>query len=536
MKFTEMALNENLQKALKNNKFVSPTEVQQKTFDVIVAGRDVVVRSQTGSGKTFAFALPVLQTLNTQDTNTIQALVVCPTRELALQVANEIKKLASYLPDVRYVAIVGGSDMTRQIKSLKKKPQIVIGTPGRIMDHMRRRTLKLHELQTLVLDEADEMLNMGFKEDIETILKGASKQHQTLMFSATFPSFIKQITKEFMTNPVNIEVGQDNKSLSNIKQTFATVKQKDKKEALLEFFELQRPKHPIVFTNTKAMADNLQKMLSSHGMPALALHGEMRQSARKRVMQEMKKNKNAILVASDVAARGIDIDDIDYVINFDLPNNLEYFLHRIGRTGRAGKQGNAFTLLSSKDQLKSFRKIEKETNSITKEVILNVSFPMTQKAPYVIVHKADPKQRNKTIKDYKGNRGKRTNGKKDNREYGKSKKSGFQKSNSSFSKFDKSKNEKPAGARGKRNNAQDKYKTKKEEGFAKSRSNNRYGKRANQSRTREREFDSGFEHKTQKRGTKTNAFAKFEKPKSRKSTRKTANKKTKTTNRNLKRG
>ncbi len=372
MKFTSLPLNEKLQQSLAKHEFTDATVVQEKTIEKVLEGHDIVVRSQTGSGKTFAFALPILQKVDFSDP-TVQSLVVCPTRELALQVANEFKKLAENSKDLRIVSVYGGSDMQRQIVSLKQKPQIIVGTPGRIMDHMRRRTIKLHNLKTVVLDEADEMLNMGFKEDMETILQSTPATRQTLMFSATYPAAIKAITKQFMQNPISIEVGQENKSLSSIKQTYAQVNAKSKKEALLEFFEKFKPQHPIVFTNTKAMADDLAELLVDNNYNALALHGELRQSQRKRVMDAIKKDTTSILVASDVAARGIDLNDIDYIINYDLPYNVEYFLHRMGRTARAGKSGNAFTLISSRDQLVRLREFEKETNAKVNEITLTQS-------------------------------------------------------------------------------------------------------------------------------------------------------------------
>ena len=498
MKFTELALNEDILKALQNGGFTNPTEVQQKTLAPVLQGNDVVVRSQTGSGKTFAFALPLLQNME-KELNTVQALIVCPTRELALQVSNEIAKLAKFLQGIKIVSVYGGSDISRQIRSLKQKPQIVVGTPGRIMDHMRRHTLKLQNLKTIVLDEADEMLNMGFKEDIETILQDIPKQHQTLMFSATFPAFIKKITKEFMTNPISIEVGEQNKSLSNIKQTYATVKQKDKKEALLDFFETIQPKHPIVFTNTKAMADSLQKTLSKEGYDAHALHGEMRQSARRRVMLEMKRNPNSILVASDVAARGIDIDDVDYVINFDLPNNVEYFLHRIGRTGRAGKKGNAFTLLASKQQLKQFKDYEKQTHSNTQELVLEVSSSFAStgariRAVNPSVRFGANKPRSTRAKQSGENNRKNTGRNRDNNV-------------SQFAKRKNNKNSKYAKSKSAFSDVNPSNERKKGQG------NTGFNKE-------DMQFENFSKKLTRK---KTKAFSKFEKPTSRKNSRKNSN-------------
>lgn len=372
MKFTEFGLNPNLIKALNQYSFTETTQVQEKTIPVVLKGQDAVVRSQTGSGKTLAYCLPMIQK-NNYDYPFIQSLVICPTRELALQVAAEIKKVIKYLPNMKVVAIYGGSDITRQIKDLKLKPQIIVGTPGRIMDHLNRRTLKLQNLKCLVLDEADEMLNMGFKEDIESILKYVPGTRQTLMFSATYPQSIKDIVNNYLTNPVSIEVGSENKSLANINQFYIHVNKLHKKESLLQLFEKLAPKHAIVFTNTKRMAEDIADLLNKANFSALALHGDLRQSQRKKVLAEIKNSASNTLVASDVAARGIDINDIDFVINYDIPHNTEYFLHRIGRTARAGKSGSAVTIVTTKEQLNNLREIEKQTNSKINELTLSAS-------------------------------------------------------------------------------------------------------------------------------------------------------------------
>lgn len=375
MKFTEFGFNPNLVKALQAHGFTETTQVQEKTIPALLRGQDAVVRSQTGSGKTLAYCLPIIQKIN-YDNAFIQSLVICPTRELALQVAAEIKKIIKFLPNMNVVAIYGGSDISRQIRELKQKPQIIVGTPGRIMDHLNRRTLKLQNLTSVVLDEADEMLNMGFKEDIESILAFVPKKRQTLMFSATYPQSIKDIVNNYLTDPVSIEVGSENKSLANINQHYVHVNKMHKKDSLLQLFEKLQPKHSIVFTNTKRMAEEIANLLNGSGFSALALHGDLRQSQRKKVLADVKKSNNITLVASDVAARGIDINDIDYVVNYDIPHNTEYFLHRIGRTARAGKSGSAVTIVTTKDQLNHLKEIEKETNSIIKELILTSSMSL----------------------------------------------------------------------------------------------------------------------------------------------------------------
>ncbi len=371
MKFTECNLHPHIVDALKKIGFENATEVQQKTIPQVLKNRDIVVRSQTGSGKTFAYILPLIQNID-YNSDGVQALIVCPTRELTMQVNDEIKKLKSSLKQLKAVPIYGGSDISRQISALKQRPQIIVGTPGRLIDHLKRHTLKLHSLKTVVLDEADEMLNMGFKEDIEKILIDTPKTRQTLMFSATFPKEILELTTNYQNNPVKIEVGEDNRSLKNISQSYVLVNKTQKLEAIQAIFEKVQPNKSIIFTNTKIMAQKLSDHLNKIGLHSLALHGDLRQGTRKKVISDIKTNAIDILVASDVAARGIDIAEVDYVINYDLPNNVEYFLHRIGRTARAGKSGNAITILNSKNQLKELQQYEKLTHSEIVELALDI--------------------------------------------------------------------------------------------------------------------------------------------------------------------
>ncbi len=362
MKFTKFGLQPKIMAALTNIGFETATEVQEKTIPLVLKGKDVIVRSQTGSGKTLAYLLPLLENIDFQDTN-VQVLVVCPTRELSLQVKDEIDKIAKTLVNLKATAVYGGSDITRQITALKRKPHIVVGTPGRLIDHLNRRTLKLANIKSVVLDEADEMLNMGFKEDMETILKTTPKTRQTLMFSATYPKEILNIIENYQHDAIKIEVGEDKKSLESIKQFYVNINKSDKMDAILKVFSSFKPKRSIIFTNTKIMAQNLSDFLNVNGYKTQAIHGDLRQGTRKKVMNEIKTNKVNILVASDVAARGIDITDIEYVINYDLPNNVEYFLHRIGRTARAGKEGNAITFITNRQQLNSLKEYETLTNS-----------------------------------------------------------------------------------------------------------------------------------------------------------------------------
>ena len=363
--FSELKLSESVLKALEIKGFVIPTDIQTQCIPLIVDGKDVVGRSKTGSGKTFAFGLPAIDKVDVTVSG-IEVIAICPTRELATQVTDEIRKISEFIQGCKIVPVYGGADITRQITSLKRA-KIVVGTPGRIMDHIRRRTLKLDKIKMVVLDEADEMLNMGFREDIEEILKHVPTVRQTVMFSATMPPAIKAITKEYMTSPEYIELGILNSTIEEISQSFVRVNRTGKKAALVELFNKLKPERAVIFCNTKRMVDEINDILNKAGIKALALHGDMRQSERRRVMDDIKSHRVSTLVATDVAARGIDIDDVEYIFNFDLPNDVEYYIHRIGRTGRAGKSGKAISLINTKEQLTQINEFKRITNSDIKE-------------------------------------------------------------------------------------------------------------------------------------------------------------------------
>lgn len=361
MDFLNLGLSKEIVDVLTNLGYTVPTEIQTKAIPLLIANKDVVGRSETGSGKTFAFGLPIIQNIN-RDDETIQALVVCPTRELAMQDADEIKKVALPL-GVRVCAVFGGSNLDRQIDALKRKPQIVVGTPGRIIDLLKRKALKITSTSKIVLDEADEMLDMGFRPDIEKILQNVAKQRQTILFSATIPDEIKEIIKTYQNDSVMVEVGTENKALDKIEQRYMFVDQKNKKEALKELFYSDISDKTIVFVNTKRYAEDLERFLNKNKVSAKALHGDLRQSARTRVMKMFKDGKIDILLATDVAARGLDIKEVMYVVNFDLPNQLEFYVHRIGRTARAGKSGKVVDIITNLSQLSNLREIEKLTNA-----------------------------------------------------------------------------------------------------------------------------------------------------------------------------
>lgn len=365
--FSAMGLCPELARAVTLMGFENATPIQAQSIPVIASGADLVARSQTGTGKTVAFGLPAIQSIDTSENHaTVQALIICPTRELALQAGEEIRKLARFMPDINPVEVYGGAPIDRQCIRLRRA-NMVIGTPGRIMDHMRRKSLKLGNLKMIVLDEADEMLNMGFKEDIETILQGVPNEHQTVLFSATMPPPIMALTKQFQNNPQMIEIDKEHVTLDNIEQTYVDVPHSSKKAALDLLMQYHQPKCAIVFCNTKTMVDELSAHLNETGIKAEALHGDLKQSQRTTVMQSFKAGNVQVLVATDIAARGIDVSNVEYVINFDIPQNTEYYIHRIGRTGRAGKTGKSITICGNRREVFSIRDTARAVKSEIKE-------------------------------------------------------------------------------------------------------------------------------------------------------------------------
>lgn len=350
--FSELELLPEIRQAVEALGFDTATEIQAQAIPLIQSGRDVIGRSQTGTGKTLAFGIPALETIDTRSPARAccQVLILCPTRELAVQACGELRKLAAFLPGVRTADIYGGAPMDRQILRLKSA-NLVVGTPGRVMDHLRRGTLKLDALKMIVLDEADEMLSMGFREDIETILADAPEKRQTVLFSATMPPAILALTRTYQQDPVLVQIKRRQETVENIEQSYYDVPMGRKMDALALILRYEHPRLAMVFCNTKKMVDDIAACLVRHAFPAEGLHGDMKQSQRTKVMEDFKHGRTAILVATDVAARGIDVDGIDYVINYDIPQSTEYYVHRIGRTGRAGKSGKAITLCSGRRQV-----------------------------------------------------------------------------------------------------------------------------------------------------------------------------------------
>jgi len=344
LKFSELGLSQDILDAIATHGYVEATPIQEKTIPLTLAGKDVIGQAQTGTGKTAAFGLPILEHIDLSNKN-IQALIVSPTRELAIQTAEELKKLGRD-KHVDVQVVFGGADIRRQIQNLKSHPQILVGTPGRLLDHINRKTVKIDNVKTLVLDEADEMLNMGFLDDIESIIKNTPADRQTLLFSATMPPAIKRIGVKFMTNPEHIQIEAKELTTDLVDQYFVRMRENEKFDTMTRIFDVQAPKLAIVFGRTKRRVEELSRGLEARGYRAAGLHGDLTQQMRSRVLAQFKSHEINILVATDVAARGLDVKDVTHVYNFDIPQDPESYVHRIGRTGRAGAKGVSVTLVA----------------------------------------------------------------------------------------------------------------------------------------------------------------------------------------------
>ena len=351
MKFDELNIDERILRAIEDMGFEETSPIQTQAIPAVCEGIDVVGQAQTGTGKTAAYTIPMLMKIDPQIKKP-QAIVLCPTRELAVQVAEEIRKLAKYMSDIKVLPVYGGQEIVRQIKSLKTGVQIIVGTPGRVMDHMRRKTVKFYNINMVILDEADEMLDMGFREDMETILTETPEDRQTVMFSATMPKAIMDIARNFQKDARIIKVVRKELTVSNIEQFYYEVRPKNKTEVLCRLIDIYNPRLSVVFCNTKRQVDELISELKGRGYFADGIHGDMKQQQRDRVMDDFRSGKVDILIATDVAARGIDVDDVDMVFNYDIPQEEEYYVHRIGRTGRAGRSGMALSFISGKEVYK----------------------------------------------------------------------------------------------------------------------------------------------------------------------------------------
>src|ERR1700744_3375743 len=358
--FAELGLSPKVLKAIEKLGYEKAAPIQAEAIPVLMSGRDIVGQSQTGSGKTPAFAIPAVEKTE-PSLRAVQVLILCPTRELAVQVSEEVHKLAFFKRGITALPIYGGQSYERQFWGLKQGAQIVIGTPGRIMDHMRRGTLRLEKLKMVILDEADVMLNMGFRDDIETILKDAPKERETVFFSATMPRPIRDLIEKYSRDPQNVKGEQKAMTVPTVEQVYYEVDRRYKIELLTRLIDLHDLKLGIIFCNTKRMVDDLVDHLEAAGYQADRLHGDMTQAMRDRVMNKFRKSGLEFLVATDIAARGIDVDDVEVVFNYDLPYDPEDYVHRIGRTGRAGRSGRAISMVPGRE-LFQIRNIERFTN------------------------------------------------------------------------------------------------------------------------------------------------------------------------------
>ena len=357
MCYENSGIDKRILRAVAEMGYENMTPIQKQAIPILMEGRDVIGQAQTGTGKTAAFGIPMLQRIDEND-KSLQGIILCPTRELAIQAADELRKFSKYMHNVKMVPIYGGQDISRQIKALKGGVQIIVGTPGRVMDHMRRHTIKIQNVRMVILDEADEMLDMGFREDMETILGEIENEHQTALFSATMPQAILDITDKYQKDAKLIKVTKKELTIPLIKQYYFVVKNIYKEEVIIRLLELHDFNSSIIFCNNKMMVDEMAANLKNRGYQAEGLHGDMTQKQRDFVMNRFKNGSLEILIATDVAARGIDVDDLEAVFNYDVPQDIEYYVHRIGRTGRAGKEGMAFTFAYGRD-LYRIRDIER---------------------------------------------------------------------------------------------------------------------------------------------------------------------------------
>ncbi len=357
-KFKELGISDIIIRALSDMGFEEPTPIQEQAIPILLAGKDLVGQAQTGTGKTAAFGIPLLENIKT-DTGAIQGVILTPTRELAIQVAEEMNKLGQFSTS-RTLPIYGGQDIYRQIKALQRRPQIIVATPGRLMDHMERRTIKLTDIKMVVLDEADEMLNMGFIEDIEKILGTMPESRQTLLFSATMPRQIQNLAQRFLKNPALISIKSKEVTVPLIEQHYMELQDRQKFDVLCRLLDIQSPELAIIFGRTKRRVDELSEALKKRGYVAEGIHGDLTQSKRDAVIRQFRESTIEILVATDVAARGLDVSGVTHVYNFDIPQDPESYVHRVGRTGRAGQTGLAMTFVIPRE-LEHLRSIERTT-------------------------------------------------------------------------------------------------------------------------------------------------------------------------------
>jgi len=378
--FTELGINSDLVKILKNSGIAQPTPIQEKVIPVLLEKKDVIAQAQTGTGKTLAFVLPILEMIEPKKSQ-IQALIVTPTRELAIQITAEIKKIIEQLDDLHVLPVYGGQDVERQMRKLKGLNQIVVGTPGRILDHLRRGTINLSKVSFLVLDEADQMLHMGFLSEVQSVIEATPYRKQTILTSATMPSQIRTLAKQYMINPEEIQIKAEQVTVKETKQLVIETTDRKKIETLRQLIDQHRPYLAMIFCRTKRRASSLNADLLALGYESDELHGDLSQSKREEVMNRFRQAKLQLLVATDVAARGLDVEGVTHVFNYDIPHDVDSYIHRIGRTGRAGEKGVAITLVTPRDR-KYLELIEKGLKTTVEKRKADDREILEEKLPY----------------------------------------------------------------------------------------------------------------------------------------------------------
>ena len=368
--YAQLGLSPELMRAIEKKGYVEATAVQTGAIPFFMEWKDVIAKAPTGTGKTFAFGIPMVEHIDPENHH-IQGLVLAPTRELALQIQDELRDLCAFKEGVRTVCLYGGQPIEKQITQLKKNPQIVVATPGRLMDHMKRRTVRLDQVQTVVLDEADRMLDMGFVRDVTHILDTMPKRRNLGMFSATISREVMDISWVYQRDPAEITVHADQDNRPDIAQYMLEVDRSEKADTMARLLEMGDYEHVIAFCNTKNMTDRLVGLLQMRGITCQAIHGDIPQAARERTLKKFRDGQMRVLVATDVAARGLDIDDVDVVFNYDIPEENEYYIHRVGRTGRAKRHGVAFSLVSSVTESLKLDEIKKNTDNNIRTVRFN---------------------------------------------------------------------------------------------------------------------------------------------------------------------
>nr|WP_263325171.1 DEAD/DEAH box helicase [Neobacillus sp. Marseille-Q6967] len=389
--FLSLGISDKAVKRLREFGIAQPTPIQQQAIPYVMDGKDVIAQAQTGTGKTFAFILPILEKIDVNAEH-VQALIVTPTRELALQITEEVEKLIAKMEGVDVLAVYGGQDVEKQLKKLKKNVQIVVGTPGRLLDHIRRGTIQLSQVSFLVLDEADQMLHIGFLNEVEDIIRETPKSRQTMLFSATMPEEIRKLAAKHMKSPEYIQIEKTQGPADNVKQIAIHTIDRAKQATLIQLIETHRPYLAVIFCRTKRRVSKLYEVLKSHKFLCDELHGDLSQAKREQVMKRFREGEIQLLIATDVAARGLDVEGVTHVFNYDIPQDAESYIHRIGRTGRAGTKGLAITLYSTDDR-PTLDMIEKELNiRIQKQNIGNTESKQKGK------EKPDQKQNDRRVK------------------------------------------------------------------------------------------------------------------------------------------